>query len=244
VRDSLLGIAASLALVGQTHPKYLGVMINLSTTLQSLPLLLDAALITISISLVTLVFGFLLGIVVCAMRLSASPLLRTLALIHVRFFRGVPLLVQLLMLYYLLPSIGLNLSSMAAAIIAVSICESAYVGEILRGGFLGIAPGQLEAARMLGLGRISTVLRIQLPQAMRLSVSSLTSEMIILIKVSSLVSVIGVTELTRTAQNVAASTYRPLESYFMAGLIYFVINGIVAWLGMLGEKRLSKAHQS
>jgi len=219
-------------------------MFKISTLLESLPLLAQAALSTISISLMSLFFGFLLGVVICAMRLSRWPLPRVLALIHVRFFRGVPLLVQLLMLYYLLPSIGLNLSSLVAAVIAVSVCESAYVAEILRGGFLGIPPGQLEAARMLGLGRVHTIVRIQLPQALRLTLSSLVSEMIILIKVSSLVSVVGVAELTRTAQNIAASTYRPLEIYFMAGVFYFLINGTLAWLGMLGERRLLKAHQS
>jgi polar amino acid transport system permease protein len=218
-------------------------MFNISTILQSLPLFAQAAVATISISLVSLFFGFLLGIVVCAMQLSRSRLLRALALVHVHFFRGVPLLVQLLMLYYLLPSIGLNLSSLAAAIIAVSVCESAYLAEILRGGFLGIPPGQLEAANMLGLSRFSMLVRIQVPQALRLTLSSLVSEVIILIKVSSLVSVVGVAELTRTAQNISASTYRPLEVYFTVGVIYLLINSVLAWLGMLGERRLQKAHQ-
>lgn len=219
-------------------------MFNIFSILQSLPLLGQAAVVTISISLVSLFFGFLLGIVVCAFRLAKSPYLRIFGSLYVRLFRGIPLLVQLLLMYYLLPSFGINLPSLAAAIIAVSLCESAYVAEILRGGFLGVPPGQLEAARMLGLGRVHSVVRIQMPQALRLTLPSLVSEVIILIKVSSLVSVVGVAELTRTAQNIAASTYRPLEIYFVVGAIYLLINGTLAWLGALGERRLAKVYQS
>jgi len=200
-------------------------MQTLLSMLSTLPLLAGAALATISISLVSLVFAFFLGIGICAMRFSRLAPLRGLAIAHVRFFRGVPLLVQLLMLYYLLPSFGVNLSSLAAAIIAISVCSSAYVAEILRGGFLGIPQGQLEAARLLGLG-------------------ALVNEVILVIKASSLVSVVGVAELTRTAQNIAASNYKPLETYFLAGAVYFVINFLLARLGALGERRLAKAHQS
>jgi polar amino acid transport system permease protein len=219
-------------------------MQTLLSMLQTLPLLAGAAFATISISLVSLFFAFFLGIGICAMRFSRLAPLRWLAIAHVRFFRGVPLLVQLLMLYYLLPAFGLNLSSLAAAIIAISVCSSAYVAEILRGGFLGIPPGQLEAARMLGLGGLDTLARIQVPQALRLTLPALVNEVILVIKASSLVSVVGVAELTRTAQNIAASTYKPLEIYFLVGAVYFVINFLLARLGTLGERRLAKAHQA
>jgi polar amino acid transport system permease protein len=218
-------------------------MQTLLSMFHTFPLLAGAAFATLSISLISLVFAFFLGILVCAMGFSRSTVLRGLATAHVHFFRGVPLLVQLLLLYYLLPSLGINLSSLAAAIIAVSLCSSAYVAEILRGGFLGIPPGQLEAARMVGLGGLDTLVRIQVPQALRFTLPALVNEMILVIKASSLVSVVGVAELTRTAQNIAASTYKPMEIYFQVGVVYFLINILLARLGALGERRLAKAHQ-
>jgi polar amino acid transport system permease protein len=215
-------------------------MATLQSMMQTLPLLLQAAVATVLISLVSLCFAFLIGTAVCAMRFSRSPLLRGLAAAHVHFFRGVPMLVQLLMLYYLLPSAGINLPSLAAAIIAVSFCSSAYMAEILRGGFLGIPPGQLEAARLLGIRGFTC----QVPQALRLTLPALVNEVLLVIKASSLVSVVGVAELTRTAQNIAASNYRPLETYFLVGVIYFVINSLLSRLGRLGERRLARAHSS
>ncbi|MDR3671858.1 MAG: amino acid ABC transporter permease [Holophaga sp.] len=209
----------------------------------TLPLLAGAACATLLISLVSLVFAFILGVLVCAMGFSRPAMLRGWAIAHVHFFRGVPLLVQLLLLYYLLPSLGINLSSLAAAIIAVSLCSSAYVAEILRGGFLGIPPGQLEAAHMVGLSGLDTLRRIQVPQALRLTLPALVNEMILVIKASSLVSAVGVAELTRTAQNIAASTYKPMEIYFLVGVVYFLMNILLARLGVLGERRLAKAHQ-
>jgi polar amino acid transport system permease protein len=219
-------------------------MDTLHSMMQTLPLLLQAAVNTLLISVVSLCFAFLIGVVVCALGFARSPLVRGLAAAHVHFFRGIPLLVQLLMLYYLLPVAGINLSSLTSALIAVSLCSSAYMAEILRGGFLGIPPGQLEAARMLGLGGLQTLVRIQVPQALRLTLPALVSEVILVIKASSLVSVVGVAELTRTAQNIAANNYRPLETYFLVGVVYFAINSILARLGRLGERRLARAHQS
>jgi polar amino acid transport system permease protein len=212
--------------------------------MQTLPLLLQAAVATILISLVSLCFAFLIGTAVCAVSFSRSRPLRWLGMAHVHFFRGVPLLVQLLMLYYLLPVLGINMSSLTAAIIAVSFCSSAYMAEILRGGFLGIPPGQLEAAHLLGLSGLQTLVRIQMPQALRLTLPSLVNEVLLVIKSSSLVSVVGVAELTRTAQNIAASNYRPLETYFLVGVAYFAINSLLSRLGHLGERRLARAHTS
>jgi polar amino acid transport system permease protein len=160
---------------------------------------------------------------------------------YVFFFRGVPMLVQLLLVYYLLPFVGINVSPLVAAISAVSLCSASYIAEILRGGFLSIPPGQIEAARMLGMSPLDMLRRIQVPQAFRLTLPSLVNEMVLLIKASSLISVVGVAELTRTAQNIAASTYRPLEAYLAAGLIYFVICGTLALLAHGAEHRLQQA---
>jgi polar amino acid transport system permease protein len=216
-------------------------MFSLSVFLQGFPLLFQAALATIGISLAGLVIGFFVAIGVCAAKLSQHRGARTFGGAYVFFFRGVPLLVQLLLVYYLLPFIGINVPPLVAAISTCALCSAAYVAEILRGGFLGVAPGQLEAARLLGLSRFDMLRRIQIPQAFRLTLPALGNEMVLLLKASSLVSVVGVAELTRTSQNIAASTYRPLEAYLAAALIYFAINGVLAIAAHYAEHRLREA---
>lgn len=216
-------------------------MFNLSVFLQGFPLLLNAALATIGISLAGLLIGFFVAVAVCSARLSHDPKARAIGAAYVFFFRGVPLLVQLLLVYYLLPFVGINVPPLVAAISTCALCSAAYVAEILRGGFLGIPPGQIEAARLLGLSRLDMLLRIEVPQAIRLTLPSLGNEMVLLLKASSLVSVVGVAELTRTSQNIAASTYRPLEAYLAAALIYFVINGVLSLAAHYAEHRLRAA---
>ena len=216
-------------------------MFSMPVFLQGLPLLLHAAIATVGISLTGLVIGFFVAIGVCSARLSAHRAARMFGGAYVFFFRGVPMLVQLLLVYYLLPFVGINVSPLVAAISAVSLCSASYIAEILRGGFLSIPPGQIEAARMLGMSPLDMLRRIQVPQAFRFTLPSIVNEMVLLIKASSLISVVGVAELTRTAQNIAASTYRPLEAYLAAGLIYFVICGTLALLAHGAEHRLQQA---
>ena len=216
-------------------------MFNFLAFSQALRLLISAAQATILISLIGLVVGFVVAVGICSARLSRNRLASRLGGAYVFFFRGVPLLVQLLLTYYLLPFIGINVPPLVAAATAVSLCEAAYLAEILRGGFAGIPNGQLEAAQLLGLSRFNTVTRIQVPQALRLTLPSLVNEVVMLVKASSLISVVGVAELTRTAQNIAASTYRPLEAYIAAGLIYLVINGMLSFAGHRAERRMERA---
>ena len=216
-------------------------MFSMTVFAQGIPLLLQAAVATIGISLAGLVIGFFVAIGVCSARLSPSRAWRAAGGAYVFFFRGVPMLVQLLLVYYLLPFAGINVPPLVAAISTVSLCSASYIAEILRGGFLSIPPGQIEAARMLGLPPLDTLRRILVPQAFRLTLPSLVNEMVLLIKASSLISVVGIAEVTRTAQNIAASTYRPLEAYVAAGLIYFVICGALSLLAHAAEVRLQHA---
>jgi len=200
-------------------------------TLALLVLLIEAARTTVFISLIGLAAGFVIAVAICSARLSANRWCARLGGLYVSFFRGVPLLVQLLLVYYFLPFLGINVPPFVAAAIAVSLCEAAYLAEILRGGFLGIAHGQLEAAQLLNLSKLATLMRIQVPQALILTLPSLISEAVMLVKASSLISVVGVADITRTAQNIAASTYRPLTAYAAAGLVYLIINGSLSFLG-------------
>lgn len=129
---------------------------------------------------------------------------------------------------------------LVAAVVAISLCEGAYIGEILRGGFMGIPKGQLEATQLLGMSRVTTVVRIQVPQALRLTMPALINEMIMLVKASSLISIVGVTELTRMAQNIAASTFSPMEAYLGAAFVYFLINGVLSVIGYWAERHYGR----
>ena len=206
--------------------------------LHNMPFLIGAAKWTVLISLAAMAISIVLGVFVCAARISKNPILRNAATFYISFFRGVPLLVQLLMFFYMLPHIGLDLPAILAAILSVGLCSAAYTAEILRGALQTIPAGQSEAAHALGMPTASLWRRILVPQALRLGMPSLINELILLVKVSSLASVVGIGELTRVAQNITGQTYRPLEIYLAAAAIYFVINFGIAQLGRMAERRL------
>jgi polar amino acid transport system permease protein len=207
--------------------------------LQNLPLLFSALLTTLEVSAAGLFIGFFIGVLVASLRLSPTPALRRLGGGYIMVFRGIPLLVQLLFIYYFLPRIGLpNISPLAAAVIGLALCCGAYIAEILRGGFLAIPDGQLEAAGLLGLSERQMLVRIKVPQAVRMTLPGLVNEMILLIKASSLVSVVGLADLTRTAQNMAASDYLFIQDYLMLAGFYCLINLPLTWYGSHLERRL------
>ena len=157
----------------------------------------------------------------------------------VSFFRGVPLLVQLLLIYNLLPVLGINVPSVVAAVVGLSLCTAAYQAENLRGGFASVPRGLLEAADMAGITPFQQLVRIRAPIAFRLTLPSLINEAILILKASSLVSVVGVVELTRMAQDLDTSLYKPLQLYAAAGLLYFVINRVIAAAGKYAERRMA-----
>ena len=208
-------------------------------SLALLALLVRAAGLTVAISGVSIVLGLALGLAVSAASLSRHRLLAVPARLYVSFFRGVPLLVQLLLIYNLLPAAGIDVPGVAAAVLGLTLCTSAYQAENLRGGFLSVPRGLLEAAEMAGLGAFQQFRRIRVPIAFALTLPTLVSEAIMILKASSLVSVVGVVELTRMAQDLASSTYRPLPMFATAGALYLLVDWGVAGLGHALERRLS-----
>jgi len=204
----------------------------------NLPYLIGAAKWTLAISAVGMMIGMVLGVLVCAARLSGPGWLRWAAGLYISFFRGVPLLVQLLLFYYMLPYVGLNLPAMVAAFTSMGMCSAAYVAEIVRGSLQAVPRGQAEAADALGIAPVALWRRILIPQALRIGLPSLVNELILLVKVSSLASVVGIGELTRVAENITGATFRPLEVYLTAAVIYLVINAVLALAGRAGERRL------
>jgi polar amino acid transport system permease protein len=201
-------------------------------------LLVQASVHTVVISIVSIVIGLILAILISACLLSGKRWLVKLARIYVSFFRGVPLLVQLLLIYNLLPVIGINVPSVVAAIAGLALCTSAYQAENLRGGFESVPIGLIESADMAGLNPGQTFRRIRVPLAIRMTLPALINEAILILKSSSLISVVGVVELTRMAQDLSASTFQPLPIFAAAGLLYLIINWVVALLGRVVERTL------
>ncbi|PDV85643.1 amino acid ABC transporter [Rhizobium sp. H4] len=201
-------------------------------------LLLQASIYTVTISVVSILIGFAIAILLSGMLLSGRRLFVRSAQIFISFFRGVPLLVQLLLIYNLLPAVGINVPSIVAAIIGLSLCTAAYQAENLRGGFASVPLGLLESAEMVGLTPRQVFRRIKVPIALRLTFPALVNEAILILKASSLVSVVGIVELTRMAQDLAGSTFLPLQIFASAGLIYLMINWLVALAGGMIENRL------
>jgi polar amino acid transport system permease protein len=202
--------------------------------------LVQAAGITAVISLISISVGLLIGIGVCAATLHHNPAVSRLGRVYVSFFRGAPLLVQLLLLYNLLPVVGINLPSVVTAIIGLSLCTAAYQAENLRGGFASIPVGLVEAAEMAGFSPRQSFIRIKAPIAVGLTLPAIVNEAIMILKASSLASVVGMVELTETAKNIAASTFRPLESYAVAGLLYLALNWLLAGGGRLAERQMRR----
>jgi polar amino acid transport system permease protein len=214
-------------------------MFSVATFLDSFAPLFWAARFTLLISVLGIALGLVIAALICAAALSRIAALRWLAALWVSFLRGVPLLVQLLLAYYLLPVVGIDVPALVAAVVTVGICASAYISEIWRGAIQALPPGQVAAATAIGMQPRDIWSRIILPQAFKLSLPALVNELILLVKASSLVSIVGILEVTRASQAQAATTFRPLEVYLAAACIYLLINLCLAALGRYLEHRMA-----
>jgi polar amino acid transport system permease protein len=214
-------------------------MFSIPTFLSSFGPLFWAARFTVLISVLGIALGLMIGALICAASLSRNVWLRRLAALWVSFLRGVPLLVQLLLVYYLLPVIGIDVPAIVAAVTTVGICASAYISEIWRGAIMALPRGQTEAATAIGMEWHDIWTRVILPQAFTMSLPALVNELILLVKASSLVSLVGILEETRASQAQAATTFRPLEGYLAAACLYLLINLCLAALGRYLEHRMA-----
>jgi len=207
------------------------------------PALLDGLATTMTISLTALLFGAPLALLLAAAA-RGGRWTRIPAGFYLSFWRGTPILVQLLITFYILPFLGLELEPIVAATLALALNTAAFQSEIYRAGLQAIPKGEIEAAKMLGLTPFAIFLNIEAPQAVRAMLPALVGEMQALVKNSSLVSVIAVTDLTRRAQQVASSTFRPLDAYASALVLYVAVGILIAALGLMIERRLSRRGQN
>ena len=206
------------------------------------PMLINGALTTIYLTVCSVGLGILLGLIAAFMKMSGIWLLRTLAVAYIELIRGTPQLVQLFLLFYGVPQlIGVNIPEYTAGILALGINSGAYVAEIIRAGIQAVDFGQTEGAYSLGIRPVPTMLSIILPQAIKNILPALGNEFISLLKSSSIVSVIGMADLTRKSDIIRSVTFRPFEPLLTIALIYFLMTFIFSKLLSMLEKRLRKS---
>lgn len=197
--------------------------LDFSVLTEYMPALLEGLNMTIQISILSIIFGTIMGILGALCKISKNFLLRSLANVYVEWIRNTPLLIQVLFIYFGL-GVFFNLSPMVASVIALSFFSGAYIAEIIRAGIQSVPRGQKEAAMSIGMTELQAMRLIILPQAIKRILPPLAGQFITLVKDSSLVSVIAVTDLTYVAKNIVTTTFRAFEVWLVIALFYFVLS--------------------
>ena len=211
---------------------------DFSLITNSLPLLLQGALVTLEITAMAVGLGLVFGLLAALAQLSKFTPLRLLAKIYVDFIRGTPLLVQLFVVFYGLPHAGVLINPFVAAVVVFAVNEGAYCAETIRAALESVPSGQLEAGLCSGMSYLQTIARIVLAQAFRTAFPTLGNSLIAMVKDTSLAANITVTEMFMTTQRIVARTYEPLLLYVEVGLIYLIFCTVLTRLQSYGEKRL------
>lgn len=207
--------------------------------LQILPYLIGGVIITLELTVLSFIIGFILGILIAAARVIGPNPLPALSKLYIEIFRGTPLLIQLLFIYFGLPQIGIKLNPFTASVIAIGLNSGAYQAEILRTAIKSIPEEQYMSASSLNLTIIQTYRYIVLPQSLRIAIPALVNEIVALIKYSSLASVIGLSELTRRGEYMVAYTFKALEVYFIVAILYLALCLLVSQLSSYIERKYS-----
>lgn len=207
------------------------------------PSMLKGTGYTVLFALASMLGGLLLGFPTALMRLSRWKLVRAPAELYVSAMRGTPLLVQLYVIYYWLPSIGIDFPPVVAGVLALSLNAGAFLSESIRGAVLGVSQGQWRASFSLGLGYWPTLYHVVLPQALRVAVPSMSNTLISLIKDTSLVSVVTISELMLATKEAVAGSANPLPLYMAAAMIYWCLSLLFEALQRYLELRLNRAHR-
>jgi len=205
----------------------------------NLTFLLSGLWLSLSISVLSLLFSVTIGLLIALPGLSAKPGWRRLNRIYVELFRSIPLLVMILWVYYGLPVVlGLSLGPFAAGVVALSLCDSAFEAEIFRGGIQSIARGQTEAADALGFTYLQKMRHVVLPQAIRRILPPLAGEFISLIKDSSLLGIIAIRELTKATREVVTTSLQTFELWFVCALLYLILTFTLSMCVKYLERRM------
>ncbi|MDM5333874.1 amino acid ABC transporter permease [Ureibacillus composti] len=217
-------------------------MFDFSSVVPSIPYILQGIGVTLQIVISATIIGLLLGILLALCKIGSIKPLKWFAEFYTSIFRGTPLVLQLMIIYYLFPQIlDINIDAMPAAIIAFGLNSAAYISEIIRAGINAVDKGQQEAAKALGIPYSKMMKDIILPQAMKNILPSLMNEFITLNKESAIVTVIGALDIMRRAYVVGGDTFRYLEPLLIAGVIYYVMTLVLTFLGKMIEKRMRRS---
>ena len=199
---------------------------------------LEGLWVTLKISFFAAILTFIIGIVVALMKLSSYQFLKDIATVYITIVRGTPLLVQIFLFYFIVANI-FELDRFIAGVLALGIFFGAYMAEVLRGAIQSIDKGQLEAANSLGISKYQAMRYIILPQAFKRALPTLVGEMIALVKDSSLVSVISITDLTKVGREIVSNTFSPFETWIVIALVYLTITSTMSYIGHKLEKKMA-----
>lgn len=214
-------------------------MINTTLIVESLPALLRGTFLTLYIAALGSCIGLSLGTVIGILQTHKNRFIRSLAFLYASLLRGTPMLIQIFMLVYVFPQIGIMIPKFWAAIFAIGLNSSAYVSFIIKSGIQSVSRGTIEAAYVLGLSKMQTMRFIILPQAMRVVLPALGNEFITLIKDSSLASLVGVVELTQEGRIIISKTYDAVTLYCAVAIIYLFLTSCLSLLISHLEKRMN-----
>lgn len=202
-------------------------------------ILLPGLTVTIPLTAISFAIAMVIAVIVAVIQFAQVRVLRKLARFYIWVIRGTPLLVQLFVVFYGLPNVGILIEPFPAAVLVFSINEGAYAAETIRGALEAVPEGQMEAGQCVGMSYLRIMRRIVLPQALRIAFPALANSLIAMIKDTSLAANITVTEMFMGTQRIVARTYEPLALYIEVGLIYLLFCTVLTWLQHMGEKRLN-----
>lgn len=215
-------------------------MIDFKLIQENLPLLLHGAMASIQIAALGALIGILFGTLLGLAQTSKTAILRWLSTLYVTIIRGIPMLIQIMAAFYILPQLGILLPAFWVAVVAIGLNSAAYVSQIIKAGIRSIGKGQIEAGRVLGLSGMQITRFIVLPQAFRVVIPALGNEFITLVKDSALASVIGVVELTKEGIFIRGRTFDSITVFFAVACIYLIITTTLSLFINWLEKRMNR----
>ncbi|MBQ7040340.1 MAG: amino acid ABC transporter permease [Clostridia bacterium] len=216
-----------------------------STFTESTPLLLEGIKLTVSISLISLLIGMLVGFFSCIMGMSKNRVLRAISEVYIWVIRGTPMLVQAFIVYFGMPQLiqifspGFRIDAYTAGVITLSLNAGAYLSEIFRGGISAVPVGQTEAARSLGLSKSRTMIKVILPQAIKIAIPSMVNQFIITVKDTSILSVIGLSEVVNKAKVYVGKSYQFFATYILVAVYYLIVISILMIISKYLEKKFN-----
>lgn len=212
---------------------------DINIILKYFPILLKGSITTVELTASSMVLGSILALFISLAKISRNRILNLIGGFYTWFFRGTPLLMQLFVIYYGLPQIGIRFEPFTAALIGLTLNIAAYLAEVIRGAVKSIEKAQWEAAATMGMGYWQTIFIIILPQSYTRMIPPMTNEFIALLKDTSLVSTIAMVDLMRTAQQMYSTTFKPLEVFFVAAVLYLTMTTVFTTVFKFLEKKFS-----